>query len=166
VGTKVLYGQLPFEGDPGEFVRGALPSVLGGLGPRQREIARIVYASTAARPRDVQARLSDPCSLRVVRTMLDRMVAKGLLRRRRSGRHHEIIYIAAIVTPSVKEVAVRRIVDEQFEGSFDDAAATIAELVKRTTMIPRSYAAVRRLVNERARGTLGPAAAAAIHSCA
>lgn len=161
----MFYGQV-IEEDRGGFVQLSLPSALGGLGPRQQEIAGIVYAATAATPRDVQARLSDRRSLRLVRTLLDRMVAKGVLKRRRSGRHNEIIYIAAIVTPTVKEFAVRRLVDEQFNGSFDDAALTITELAKRTPKTPQTYAAVRRLINERSRESLSFVSRSAIQVCA
>ena len=94
------------------------------------------------------------------------MVAKGVLKRRPSGRHNEIVYIAAIVTPTVKEVAVRRLVDEQFNGSFDDAALTITELARRTPKIPQTYAAVRRLVNERSRESLSFLSRSAIQACA
>jgi predicted transcriptional regulator len=125
-----------------------LPPKLGSLGPRQREIATIVYASAAATPRDVQARLSDPGSVRVVRTLLDRMVAKGIVKRRQSGRHNEVIYIAAIATPQVKDAAVRRLVNEQFDGSLGRAAAIVSELAERKKQVPRTSAAVRRLINE------------------
>jgi len=160
----VFYGQF-IQDSAGASVQLSLPSVLDRLGPRQQEIAGIVYSATAATPRDVQARLSDRRSLRVVRTLLDRMVAKGVLKRRRSGRHNEIIYIAAIVTPTVKEVAVRRLVDEQFNGSFDDAALTITKLARRAPKIPQTYAAVRRLVNERSRERLSFLSRSAIQAC-
>ena len=126
-----------------------LPPKLGSLGPRQREIATIVYANAVATPRDVQARLSDPGSVRVVRTLLDRMVAKGIVKRRQSGRHNEVIYIAAIATPQVKDAAVRRLVNEQFAGSLGRAAAVVSELAEREKQVPRTSAAVKRLINER-----------------
>ena len=80
--------------------------------------------------------------------MLDRMVAKGLLKRRRSGRHKELVYIPAIPTPGLKEVAVRRLVDEQYGGSFEAASVAITALARRAHETPRTYTAVRRLVNE------------------
>jgi predicted transcriptional regulator len=130
----------------------SLPAKAATLGPRQREIASIVYATTAATPRDIQARLSDPRSVRVVRTLLDRMIAKGLVRCRPSGRHNEMIYIAAIATPQVKEAAVKKLVSERFGGSLGDAAATLSALAKRESQlahqVPRTSATVKRRTNE------------------
>ena len=166
VGAKVFYGQLPVQSEPLESFQHSFSAMLAALGPRQREIAGILYSSTAATPRAVQARLSERCSLRVVRTLMDRMVAKGLLKRRRSGRHNEFVYIAAIVTPTVKKIAVRRMVEERFDGSFDDAIAMIIGLAKRLPRIPGTYADVRRLVNERPPGRLSFTSGSAIRAAA
>ena len=122
-----------------------LPLWLKALGPRQREIAEIVYASTAATPVEVQARLSDRRSVRVVRTLLDRMVAKGVLRRRRSGRRNEVIYVAAIVTQSVRNTALKRLINERFDGSAANAAALVASMAKRVRPTPCTPTAARRL---------------------
>lgn len=141
-------GPSPVFSNRDSVLQAPLPAKLAALGPRQREIAAIVYTSTAATPRDVQARLSEPRSVRVVRTLLDRMVVKGLVKRRQSGRHNEVIYLAAIATPRVKEAAVKRLVDEQFGGSLIAAAEAIAALVRRQSQTPRTSVAVRRMVND------------------
>ena len=125
-----------------------LPAQLRTLGPRQREIASIVYESAVATPREIQARLSERRSVRVVRTLLDRMVTKGLLKRRRSGRHNEIIYVAAIATESVKEAALKKLINERFGGSVTDTAAVIASMTKRTPRIPHTPTAAMRFANE------------------
>lgn len=123
---------------------------LSRLGPRQQEIAALVYSSASVTPRDVQQRLSEPRSVRAVRTLLDRMVTKGLVKRRHSGRHREIVYVAAIPTPRVRQAAVQKLVEEQFGGSLEEAAAAAGQLacpedrvLKRT---PQTSAAVRRIV--------------------
>jgi len=127
----------------------SLPARLAALGPRQREIAEIIYSSTAATPRDIQARLSDRRDVRVVRTLLDRMASKGLVKRRPTGRHGELIYIAAIPTPGVRETAVKKLVEEQFAGSIGEAEAAIRALAKQEADVPQSSTDVRRRFNTR-----------------
>ena len=141
--TSLSAGEGNWEGFPRQ-----LPAPLRALGPRQREIASIIYSASAATPRDVRERLAEPGSVRVVRTLLDRMATKGIVKRRRSGRHSEVIYVAAIATPQVKEAAVRKLADEQFGGSLADAAAAIVELAKQRDRIPRTSADLKRLMNE------------------
>ena len=126
----------------------SLPSSLRTLGPRQREIAQIVYANAAATPLQIQARLSEQRSVRVVRTLMDRLVAKGVLKRRRSGRHNEVIYVASIATQSVQEAALKRLITERFGGSVTDMAAAIAIMVKMARQVPRTSAASRKLAND------------------
>jgi len=123
------------------------------LGPRQREIADIVYSNLSVTPRYVQEQLSEARSLRVVRTLLDRMVSKGLVKRRPSGRHRGLLYVAAVATPGVKEAAVEKLVNEQFGGSVHQAIAFTEELAKRQQSLdneaPRTVTAVRRAINAR-----------------
>jgi predicted transcriptional regulator len=127
----------------------SLAGKLARLGPRQQEIAAIVYSSAAVTPREIQKKLSEPRSIRAVRTLLDRMVTKGLVKRRHSGRHREIVYIAAIPTPRVKEAAVQRLVDEQFGGSLAQAALAAGALAEAQARdfnrVPQNSAEVRRL---------------------
>ena len=120
---------------------------LQALGPRQQEIAQIIYAKTAATPQEIQARLSERRSVRVIRTLLDRLVAKGVIKRRRSGRHSELIYVAAIATESVKQTALKRLVNERFGGSFANAAVLVAAMEQKVPRVPQSLVAARQLAN-------------------
>ena len=122
----------------------SLAGKISRLGPRQREIAALIYSSAAVTPRYIQERLSERRSLRVVRTLLDRMVAKGLVKRRQSGRHREIIYLAAIPTPRVREAAVEKLVIEQFGGSLSEAAIEADALAKAVRGTPQTSTAVRK----------------------
>ena len=72
---------------PGIGLHGALPPEVQSLCPRMREIATIVYLNGPATTRDVQARISDPLTVYGIRTMLNRLVRKGVVTRRRSGCH-------------------------------------------------------------------------------
>ena len=126
----------------------SLDRKLAALGPRQQEIAGIVYAHASVTPREVQQRLSEQRSLRVIRTLLDRLVLKGLVRRKTSGRHREILYVAAIPTPRVREAAIRKLVDERFGGSLALASTALQEAAKVESQVglprPKTAAAIRR----------------------
>jgi len=130
-----------------------LAGKLATLGPRQREIARIVYSNAAVTPRQIQEQLSEQRSVRVIRTLLDRLVSKGLVRRRSTGRHREIIYIAAIPTPRVRDVAIQKLVNDRFGGSLVQAAMAMQELARTESRVgrrpPRTSTAVRLLASER-----------------
>ena len=157
---------MPFDPPPmaaGAEIACSLDRRLAALGPRQQEIAGIVYATAAVTPREVQQRLSEQRSLRVIRTLLDRLVLKGLVRRRSSGRHREIIYVAAIPTPDVREVAIRRLVNERFGGSFAQAAMELQEIARRESrhrvQPPRTAAAIRRFASDASRPSIARRAA-------
>lgn len=141
-------------GDADEIVY-SLDRKLAALGPRQREIAGIVYAQAVVTPRDVQQRLSEQRSLRVIRTLLERLVLKGLVRRRASGRHREIIYIAAIPTARVREAAIRKLVDERFGGSLALASTALQEAARVESKVglprPKTAAAIRRFASDPSR---------------
>lgn len=133
----------------------SLDRKLAALGPRQQEIAGIVYAHASVTPREVQQRLSEQRSLRVIRTLLDRLVLKGLVRRKTSGRHREILYVAAIPTPRVREAAIRKLVDERFGGSLALASTALQEAAKVESQVglprPKTAAAIRRFASDPSR---------------
>jgi len=133
----------------------SLDRKLAALGPRQQEIAGIVYAHASVTPREVQQRLSEQRSLRVIRTLLDRLVLKGLVRRKASGRHREILYIAAIPTPRVREAAIRKLVDERFGGSLALASTALQEAARVESQVglprPKTAAAIRRFASDPSR---------------
>jgi predicted transcriptional regulator len=133
----------------------SLDRKLAALGPRQQEIAGIVYAHASVTPREVQQRLSEQRSLRVIRTLLDRLVLKGLVRRKASGRHREILYIAAIPTPRVREAAIRKLVDERFGGSMALASTALQEAARVESQVglprPKTAAAIRRFASDPSR---------------
>lgn len=133
----------------------SLDRKLAALGPRQQEIAGIVYAHASVTPREIQQRLSEQRSLRVIRTLLDRLVLKGLVRRKASGRHREILYIAAIPTPRVREAAIRKLVDERFGGSMALASTALQEAARVESQVglprPKTAAAIRRFASDPSR---------------
>jgi predicted transcriptional regulator len=108
---------------------GLLPAEVRALFPRMREIATVVYLSGGATVKEVQERIEDPLTIYGVRTLLNRLARKGIVRRRRSGRHTEVLYLPAIVTPQLRQLALRRFLDRDFDGSVSSALQTISRLV-------------------------------------
>ena len=106
-----------------------LPGEFSALGQRQRELIRIVYARGGATVREIHARIPDPpASLCGIRTLLNRMVRKGLLRARPSGRHSELLYLPAISDSHVRLQAFDRIAKDHFRGSKYRAAEALERL--------------------------------------
>jgi len=108
-----------------------LPPQVELLAAREREVATIVYLRGAQTAKDVRANLSLPVSDATVRTMLKRLIRKGILTRRWGGRGRGQQYLyGPVVTPEhVKRAALRQIAQHYFEGSLFQAAMTILELL-------------------------------------
>ena len=69
--------------------------------------------SGGATLREVHSAIPDPpASIYGIRTLLSRLVRKGLLRTRRSGRHSELLYVAVSERSDVKLQAFDRIARE------------------------------------------------------
>ena len=105
--------------------------MLHGLPRREREIAELIYARGEASAEDICRALADPLSNAAVRTMLQRIQAKGVIRRRREGRKY--LYSAARPDAAAREAALRRISRDYFEGSLACAARTLADMLDRET---------------------------------
>ena len=110
-------------------VSGAMPAKFESLGERQRELIRIIYARGGATVREIHARIPDPppspCG---IRTLLNRMVRKGLLRTRPSGRHSELLYLPIVNSADASLSAFDRIAKEHFRGSKYRAADALERL--------------------------------------
>ena len=100
---------------------GWLPPQVRSLADREREVATIVFyrrgASTAI---DVENGLSPRITNAAVRSMLVRLIKKGILVREQStrGRGQQCVYLPAITLPDVKERAIRELAGRYFEGSL------------------------------------------------
>lgn len=104
-----------------------LPPEVTGLNRREREIATIVYALHAATAEHVCANLTDELHNASVRSMLNRLVAKKILNRILSGR--AFVYLPAISWTDSGSSALRRFIDDYFEGSSARAAESVRRLL-------------------------------------
>lgn len=78
-----------------------------------------------------------------VKTLLDRMVAKGLVRSRRVGNVYE--YSAAVAPEEARRGAWKRFLHDAFGGSIDPALRFIAEDAE---LSPKQQERLRKLLEE------------------
>lgn len=106
-----------------------VPADFSNFAPRQREILSVIYNLGGATAREIHKAIPDPPpSVCGIRTLLNRMIRKGHVKTRRSGRHNEIVYLIARSTDDVQLKAFRRVADEYFGGSKKRALATLLQI--------------------------------------
>jgi predicted transcriptional regulator len=103
------------------------PAVLARLATREREVAGAVYAGGEMAADEVRAALGAGLSNSAVRTMLNRLTEKNILKRRGAG--NKFLYSAALPDDLVREAALKRLSDDYFGGSLFDAALALMKLV-------------------------------------
>jgi predicted transcriptional regulator len=109
---------------------GDLPFQVRELAPREREIAQIVYLLGPITAHNIKERLSVHIANATVRTVLMRLVRKGIVQRRKLGDINKYVYAAAITDHDAQQRALRRLSNDYFEGSLVDAAAAILDLLR------------------------------------
>ena len=99
-----------------------IPPQVEQLAWREREIASIVYRFGYATAKDVQDQLLEPVSNGAVRSMLVRLVHKGILRRRpgKRGAGCADVFIAALSINHARTRALAKLADDFFGGSLSD----------------------------------------------
>ena len=91
-------------------------------------MATIVYTQGACTAAEVTARLSSEVSNAYVRSVLNRLVAKGILKRSLSLR--TFIYLPALSCTDSGRLALQRFAGDHFDGSIERAAAAMKTLVR------------------------------------
>ncbi|MEQ7874317.1 BlaI/MecI/CopY family transcriptional regulator [Sphingomonas sp. ASV193] len=102
------------------------PPEVEQLLPREREIARLVFARQNATATQVQEGLSGRLKNASVRCALNRLVAKGILARRPDGRKY--IYEPALTPERSARRAFRLFAEDHFGGSLVEAAEAMTGL--------------------------------------
>jgi predicted transcriptional regulator len=104
--------------------------VLTRLPPREQEIATIVYLNTEVSAKELEAALSHEITNSAIRCMLGRLVAKGVLKRRKAyGK--TFVYSPAVMLPEVQDRALQRVAEEYFGGSLHQAMHRLISLVEK-----------------------------------
>jgi len=97
--------------------------VIESLPRREREVFEVLCGLESATASAVRAGLSDPPSDSAVRTLLGRLVAKGLIVHRTVNQAY--VYAPAPAASSVAEGALQRLVRTFFDGSAASAATAL-----------------------------------------
>jgi len=95
---------------------------------REREIMDIVHRRGRATAHEVMAELADPPSYSAVRTFLRLLEERGHVRHEQDGARY--IYMPTVARRDAQRSAISHLVDTFFDGSVEDAVASLVESSK------------------------------------
>lgn len=133
---------------------GALPSLIAStlrtplltnLAPREQEVATIVYLNANMTATEVEAALSSEISNAAIRSMLNRLVAKGVLQRRKGDGKSYFIYSPAVQLPEIQDRALERIAGDYFGGSLSEVSRCVVRLMEKKD--PQALSALSRQID-------------------
>jgi predicted transcriptional regulator len=105
------------------------PQVVLNLAPAEREVALLVYQLGGCTAKDVQDRLDKRVTNATVRTMLRRLMKKGMIARERGGSYKSYIYVPALTNEFVRQSAIIHLAREYFSGSLPELAVAVEDLL-------------------------------------
>jgi predicted transcriptional regulator len=95
---------------------------------REREIMDILHRRGRATAHEVMADLADPPSYSAVRTFLRLLEERGHVRHEQDGPRY--VYTPTVARRDAQRSALAHLVDTFFDGSIEDAVATLVESSK------------------------------------
>jgi predicted transcriptional regulator len=101
-----------------------LPPAVRRLASRERQVATLIYRKGALTAKEVGGHIPE-VSHGAIRTMLGRLVRKGILKCRHSGYGKTLLYLPAIAAADIVEIALKRVAEDFYQGSVLEAAAAI-----------------------------------------
>lgn len=117
----------PHQDSPSLSEAGTLPAELVRLFPRERELALIVYRLGLATAIDVERSLADPLSNAAVRTILNRLAAKGILARQKCRGRRLFLYAPALTEALALERTTRILCNDLCGGSLAALAQSVSD---------------------------------------
>jgi predicted transcriptional regulator len=114
------------------------------LAPREQEVATIVYLHTEVTAKEIESALAHEIGNSAIRCMLGRLVAKGILRRRK-GHGKTFVYSPALTSPDVQERALERVAEDYFGGSLEQAMQRLVGLLQKKA--PETLHAISREID-------------------
>ena len=103
---------------------------------------RVIWKQPGASVADVRAALERPLAYTTVMTVLDRMSAKGVVERRKSGRAYQ--YSPVLDVDSARQDAVSRLLANLFENDREALISYVARFKRRETASATARPAVQR----------------------
>lgn len=118
--------------------------MIESLPRRERDVFETLCRLEQATAASVRQALADPLSDSAVRTLLSRLEAKGLVRRRMDGAAN--LYTPVPSTDTVATGALTRVIDTFFNGSAASAATALLGMTR--SLKPDELAALERAIDE------------------
>ena len=109
------------------FDEAKVPREIALLIGREREIGVLIYRAGRSTANEVRAGLSKTISNPAVRSMLNRLVRKGILGRTTEGNAY--VYFAALTVSQSRKDALRQFANDHFGGSVHEAKRAMEELL-------------------------------------
>lgn len=116
--------------------------MIESLPRREREVFEILCSLQEATASAVRGAMSDPPTDSAVRTLLSRLVAKGLVEHRTVNQAY--VYSPATQTDTVAETALQRLVQTFFHGSAASAATALLGMER---LKPEEIEALQRAID-------------------
>lgn len=118
--------------------------MIGNLPRREREIFEILCSVGEASAADVRERMANPPSYSAVRSLLSRLVSKGLVHHRTVDQTY--VYRSVPQAERVKESVLRQMVKNFFDGSAASAATALLGLSRGLT--PEEIDALQQVIDQ------------------
>ncbi len=145
---------------------GVLPSLIAAtlrtplltnLAPREQEVATIVYLNANITASELESALSSQVSNAAIRSMLNRLVAKGVLQRWKAEGKSYFVYSPAVLLPEIQERALERAVGDYFGGSLSEVSRCLVRLMEKRD--PEALSALSRQIGAASWGKMNSLAA-------
>ncbi len=116
-----------------------IPPQVENLAWRERQVASIVYRRGYATAKDVEFELLDKLSNGAIRSMLLRLVGKGILERRPGKRGAGCcdVFVAALSVEHARKRAIAKLADQFFHGSVAELATFVATVASPAAIADR-----------------------------
>jgi len=98
---------------------------LANLSRRERQIMDVLFRLGRASAADVQTEIPDPPSYSAVRALLRILEEKGAIRHEQDGPRY--VYRPTVARESARRSAVRHLIQTFFDGSTEQAVATLLD---------------------------------------
>ena len=118
--------------------------MIGNLPRRERELFEILCSTGEATAAELRERMADPPSYSAVRTLLSRLVAKGMVQHRLVDQAY--VYRSVPQAEQVKESVLRQMVRNFFDGSAASAATALLGLSR--NLDAEELDAIQRAIDE------------------
>lgn len=112
---------------------------------RERQIMDVLYSRNRAGVAEVLREMPDPPSYSAVRALLRVLEEKGHVRHEMDGQRY--VYVPVVGRSQVRKSALRHLVDTFFEGSAEQAVATLLDLT-REDLTPEELNRLSRLIDQ------------------